>query len=248
MEMQSSAGPFSYADIRRNTVSYNLPDRLITSISEPISWVLVNHTAVSPNTLSLLGGAFGMLGALFFFREQWNAAGLAYLMFFVLDCCDGAVARVTNRTSAFGAFLDLFVDRAVLLVAVLTRAAYHSEHNQPVAAWLCAVYLASHYAVDLRWLMDLREQVDRPRQFRALAAVLRRQAPAAPRDGVPRVLRRIARNLLPSTWFCNIAFVLGGCFLLGARPLLYLGAALALQWPPLVNAVLRLIATRRGAA
>lgn len=72
---------------------------------------LIARTGATPNALTLLG-FLGMVvagvlcaGGSFFF------AGLVVAVSCTLDALDGALARVTGAVSAFGAFLDSFLDR-----------------------------------------------------------------------------------------------------------------------------------------
>ena len=148
---------YSYADVKRLARPINLPERAFMSLAHPVSFVLANFTRVSPNAVTIVGGGCGILGSAFFVSEQWRLAGCAYIAFFVLDCSDGTIARLTDRVSARGARLDLLSDRGVLLIAILGRAAWHLSKQQPVEAWLCLGYLTSQYILDLNWLLRLRE-------------------------------------------------------------------------------------------
>ena len=80
------------------------------AILAPIAKILA-HLGVSPNQLTLLGlvasGGAGTLVA----GGRFRLAGLALLFGALCDVLDGSVARASNRTSVFGAFLDSTVDR-----------------------------------------------------------------------------------------------------------------------------------------
>lgn len=81
---------------------------LIRPIAEAIA-----RTGVSPNTLTFIGLAVGLLAAIFFARGEQLLAGLTLLVAGFFDIMDGAVARVLRRETAFGGVLDSVVDRYV---------------------------------------------------------------------------------------------------------------------------------------
>ncbi len=81
---------------------------LIMPVAEAIA-----RTGVSPNTLTLIGLAVGLVAAIFFARGEQLLAGITLLVAGFFDIIDGAVARVLRRETAFGGVLDSVVDRYV---------------------------------------------------------------------------------------------------------------------------------------
>ena len=72
---------------------------------------LIARTGATPNTLTLLG-FLGMAGAgVLCASGSFFLAGVTVAASCVFDALDGALARVTGTTSAFGAFFDSFLDR-----------------------------------------------------------------------------------------------------------------------------------------
>jgi phosphatidylglycerophosphate synthase len=70
----------------------------------------------SPNAITLLATAIGLLAAAGFAMGSY-AAGVAAALLFqcaaVIDCSDGEVARLTFTESPFGAWLDIALDNVV---------------------------------------------------------------------------------------------------------------------------------------
>ncbi len=66
---------------------------------------------ISPNALTILGFVGSALTAVAFAYTELGYALLFLLITSVLDAVDGAVARVANKTSNFGGFLDSVLDR-----------------------------------------------------------------------------------------------------------------------------------------
>ncbi|MBW8486520.1 phosphatidylinositol phosphate synthase [Actinomadura parmotrematis] len=81
--------------------------RVLTPIGQAVA-----RTGVSPNTITVIGTAGVLVGALGWFPRHSFFWGTMVITAFVLfDMLDGAVARVTGKTSKFGAFLDSTMDR-----------------------------------------------------------------------------------------------------------------------------------------
>ncbi|MDI6643223.1 MAG: CDP-alcohol phosphatidyltransferase family protein [Candidatus Hodarchaeaceae archaeon] len=78
----------------------------------PVAEVIA-RAKVSPNTLTFIGLAVGLVAAIFFARGEQLLAGLTLLVAGFFDIIDGAVARVLRRETAFGGVLDSVVDRYV---------------------------------------------------------------------------------------------------------------------------------------
>jgi CDP-diacylglycerol--glycerol-3-phosphate 3-phosphatidyltransferase len=66
---------------------------------------------VNPNFLTFTGLGINIAATVCFAKGLFFWAGLVVLFAGVFDMLDGAVARVTNRETRFGAFLDSVVDR-----------------------------------------------------------------------------------------------------------------------------------------
>lgn len=72
---------------------------------------LLNRLGLTPNGLTLLGTAF-MLGIGLVLATGNFVAGAVLLVFAAaFDALDGGLARLTNRVTRFGAFLDSTTDR-----------------------------------------------------------------------------------------------------------------------------------------
>src|ERR1700750_1111530 len=84
---------------------------LFARIFTPIARLLV-HLHVSPDVVPLVGTLGGCSGALVFFPTGHLFAGVMVITAFVFsDIIDGLMARMTNRSSKWGAFLDSTLDR-----------------------------------------------------------------------------------------------------------------------------------------
>jgi len=78
---------------------------------EPIAR-LFGRVGLTPNALTLIGFGIAVIAAWFAATEAWLIAGLLVAFGAIFDLFDGALARATNKTSKFGAFMDSTFDRA----------------------------------------------------------------------------------------------------------------------------------------
>jgi CDP-diacylglycerol--glycerol-3-phosphate 3-phosphatidyltransferase len=77
------------------------------------------RTRVRPNVLTLCGLGVSLLAAGFASMGRFLPAGLLLLLAGAFDALDGAIARRTNQSSPFGAFLDSVLDRYADLTVLL---------------------------------------------------------------------------------------------------------------------------------
>jgi CDP-diacylglycerol---glycerol-3-phosphate 3-phosphatidyltransferase len=83
---------------------------------------LLSALRVRPDTLTVLGWTLSVGSAVLFGLGYTRIAGVVMLLGGLFDALDGAVARESNRMSAFGAFLDSTLDRlseATIFVGII---------------------------------------------------------------------------------------------------------------------------------
>jgi CDP-diacylglycerol--glycerol-3-phosphate 3-phosphatidyltransferase len=66
---------------------------------------------VGPNAITLTGFLVVVASCALILTEQWVLAWLVFLVGTMSDMLDGSVARMTGRSTKFGAFLDSTLDR-----------------------------------------------------------------------------------------------------------------------------------------
>jgi phosphatidylglycerophosphate synthase len=113
-------------------------------LADPIAvrctYALANWTRVTPNQLTLASLAVG-LGAAACFAVATPYAlvvgALVYHAGFVLDCCDGKIARLKGTGSPFGGWLDYVCDRIrVLCCAVALSAGLYERTGRSAYFYL----------------------------------------------------------------------------------------------------------------
>jgi len=90
-------------------------------LTRPAVWLLAK-TSITPNTITWLGFLLSVGAVALIVTEYLLAAGFVVLVAGLCDMLDGALARLTNRATRFGAILDSTLDRiteAILLLGIL---------------------------------------------------------------------------------------------------------------------------------
>lgn len=108
------------------------------AIARKVASVFVK-TGVTPNMLTLFGFVLNSIVAYLLATDHLVAGGVMMLFAGLFDMLDGALAKITNKVSQFGAFLDSVVDRyseAVILFGLLLY-----FYNQPDRTGLTEIIL-----------------------------------------------------------------------------------------------------------
>ncbi|MDD4126998.1 MAG: CDP-alcohol phosphatidyltransferase family protein [Methanomicrobium sp.] len=79
---------------------------------EPVADLFIK-LRFTPNMISVLSLAAGLITAYLFFRQNFLAGAVFLLLSAVFDLVDGTVARKTGHESKFGAVFDWIVDKYV---------------------------------------------------------------------------------------------------------------------------------------
>ncbi len=87
--------------------------------SKPLTRVFLN-TRLGPNQITLLSATAGVLAFLAFSlgtKACFVLGAIFFEAFYILDNCDGEVARAKGQSSKFGSWLDTLVDYGVHVLA-----------------------------------------------------------------------------------------------------------------------------------
>ncbi len=131
-----------------------LPDWLKNGylrVIDPVANWLVRR-GVHPNTITAIGTVCTVVGAVIYATGHIRTGGWFLGMTALFDVLDGTVARRSNKSSAFGAFLDSTLDRladgALLSGLAVFYALNPVHHNVPMVvvclAGLIGAYLTSY--------------------------------------------------------------------------------------------------------
>ena len=102
--------------------------RLVEHIMRPLA-----RTGLTPNMLTLIGLLLTIVTAGVIAYDHLRIGGILVLASGVFDMFDGAMARITQKSSKFGAFFDSTLDRyaeGILLLGVIIYAQFHLPVQQ----------------------------------------------------------------------------------------------------------------------
>ena len=100
---------------------------------DPIA-IFLNRLGLAPNTVTLIGLAGNLVGALSLARGEFLIGGLLVLAMGPVDALDGTMARLRGERSDFGAFVDSVTDRYSELLIFAGLIAYYLLMGEAVMA------------------------------------------------------------------------------------------------------------------
>ncbi|MGI8782679.1 MAG: CDP-alcohol phosphatidyltransferase family protein [Acidobacteriota bacterium] len=98
-------------------------------ILDAIVWTLT-RLHIRPNALTVTGLLISVAAAYALAYGYFGWAGLILIFAGLFDMLDGAVARISNRETAFGAFLDSVLDRYSDMIVLLGLTIYYGRNDR----------------------------------------------------------------------------------------------------------------------
>lgn len=104
--------------IAKSSVSHHAPihDVIVRKISVYFTWLLL-LTPITANGTTILQGIVGVVGAFLLIYPDYYLCVIGILLLqlgYILDCCDGEIARYYKSSSVNGVFLDLIGHEIVI--------------------------------------------------------------------------------------------------------------------------------------
>jgi CDP-diacylglycerol--glycerol-3-phosphate 3-phosphatidyltransferase len=103
----------------------------------------VGRVPLTPNQVTVVGLVLTVVAASLAALGQLRWAGVVLIFAGTCDILDGALARSTNKSYAYGAFLDSTLDRYSEGAIYLGLAAYFVSAGGPLQEWLVLATLAA---------------------------------------------------------------------------------------------------------
>lgn len=104
--------------------------------------------AVHPNLVSVIAMVVGLAAVIAILQEQYWLALLFWLANRVLDGLDGVVARVHQKQSDFGGYLDLLLDFVIYLAVPI---AFIVVHPTPFNLWAGLALISVYVLNTISW-------------------------------------------------------------------------------------------------
>jgi len=129
-----------------SVVSPSFRARVRSSIETPVANVF-GRLGLTPNALTLIGFGIALAAAVAAAGQAYIWAGLLVAFGAIFDLFDGALARATNKTSKFGAFMDSTFDRAGEAVVYAGIVYGTAVYGWWIASGLAAAAMAGSFMV-----------------------------------------------------------------------------------------------------
>lgn len=120
----------------------------VLPVMRPLTLLIVNHTGITPNSItigSIICRVVTMIAFATVTREGYMLGALAYYVAYLLDCMDGAVARLRKMSSEFGRFLDHVGDLVGDFMILSVLAYTHEVLLTPMVSAMLFMHLAECY-------------------------------------------------------------------------------------------------------
>lgn len=119
---------------------------IIRSITDPIAGAL-GRLGFTPNGLTVVGVLISALAAVVIATGNLVPGALVLLFGAAFDMLDGALARLTGKTSDFGAFFDSTLDRFSEAVILFGLTAYFLREGSDVGVMLAFAAVVGSFLV-----------------------------------------------------------------------------------------------------
>lgn len=126
--------------------------RVERHLTRPLAGLIVRavlNTRITPNQITIFSFIIGLSAGIFLTmgtRQGFIIGGILAWMASIFDCADGMLARLRNTMSAYGAYLDLSLDRITDLILLGGLAVgYFRWSGNLIFFFICMGGIALHF-------------------------------------------------------------------------------------------------------
>lgn len=123
-----------------------IPKERVRLLLEPLTRRIA-ATGISPNALTIIGFILVLAVAVILALGYRQLGGILFLLATGFDMLDGAIAQLTKRKTAFGAFLDSTLDRYAEIAIYLALLIPYSLQGAVLEVILCYLAMAGSLMV-----------------------------------------------------------------------------------------------------
>lgn len=133
-------------------------------ISRPISKILIKHTNITPNQITLFSFLLGITSGIFLLQGGFQSqflGGVFAMLYILFDLMDGEIARVKNLSSSLGKWFDAVV--GLILTPYLLFCLAFGLHNYAamIAGAIAMVCFPLQYAIMYYYKFDIAQSSDK---------------------------------------------------------------------------------------
>lgn len=110
-------------------------------LDRPIAFIIRGSflSRINPTTLTVLGLVCSIFAAVTIVYGMWKAAALLILASGFFDMLDGATARIQNKTTRFGGFIDSVLDRYSDMLVLIAFVVFFSGEKNMFMVFICSI-------------------------------------------------------------------------------------------------------------
>ncbi len=135
-----------YTEYKKSLKMLEVEEVLDLTIFRPPAFLLVKliyQTSITPNQITWVSLFFGVFGAFlitFGTATAFTLAAICFIIYNILDCSDGQLARLQNSGTLTGRIVDGFADYIVAVTSYLAiGVGYAGNTNDPFFYWTLTV-------------------------------------------------------------------------------------------------------------
>lgn len=166
---KSEYGQFDMQKARREGREY--VTQALRYGSRPISKLLINYTAITPNQVTMLSLLLGITGGIFLRQGGYQnqlIGGMLAMLYILLDLMDGEIARVKNRQSITGKWLDGIVGLVMTPYLMFMLAVGLHNYLAIIVGAIAMVCFPLQYAIIYYYKFEIiksEEKISLPAKF-----------------------------------------------------------------------------------
>ncbi len=143
-------------------------DSMIRDAKERFQQPLANQLAyVHPTMVTILAFIVGLIGAAFIIEQYYIVGVVLWLLNRILDGFDGTLARVQQRQSDLGGYIDILLDFAIyaIIPVALVVADPSANHYLALAFLLSTFYINAASWMYLSGILEKRRHTQTSEQY-----------------------------------------------------------------------------------
>ncbi len=142
---------FSLKDIKFHSEPVgNWSKWIVHPFSDRALLLIANYSSITPNNLTVISFLIALISAACFYQGTWGyliVGGFLYEISFALDAMDGTLARLKNKKSKLGTFIDPYFDiwKGFILSNALILGQYYKNpdiHLLFLEIWFIFIFLS----------------------------------------------------------------------------------------------------------
>tara|TARA_B100000989_G_scaffold55108_1_gene37064 strand:- start:1728 stop:2510 length:783 start_codon:yes stop_codon:yes gene_type:complete len=131
---------------KRNNDNFFILGFILRRISIPITYYILRHTSIKPNSISILNFLLTILIGVFFIFSQFLIGSILLIFWGLLDNLDGELARLKNLNSSLGSALEKYNSDLMYMICLpsINLGLYNVGENQIfyfiLSFFACGIY------------------------------------------------------------------------------------------------------------